>query len=119
MGREMGREKAVRKWKVIAMACLAAAAAGMPEMARAEEATRLDPIVVTATRIEQKVSEQASSVSVVTKEEFGFLGTVMAGDALNGLPGVVVQRSGSAGGLENVRIRGGKSTHTLILIDGF
>ncbi|MHB8940618.1 MAG: hypothetical protein ACYC7K_04330, partial [Desulfobacteria bacterium] len=35
----------------------------------AQEPVRTDPVVVTATRIEEKVSEQASSVSVVTRDE--------------------------------------------------
>ncbi|MBI5342361.1 MAG: TonB-dependent receptor [Deltaproteobacteria bacterium] len=115
----MGRAKAGRTWKGIAAAFLAAAAVGLPGAVRAEEATRLDPIVVTATRIEQKVSEQASSVSVVTREEIELRSGAVTGDVLKNLPGVDVQRSGSPGNLENVKIRGGKGTHTLIMIDGF
>ena len=98
---------------------LAAAAAAVPGAPRAEEAIRLEPIVVTATRVEQKVSEQASSVSVVTREEIEEKSAVLAGDALQGIPGVDVQRSGSAGNRENIKIRGGLGTHTLVLIDGF
>jgi len=78
-----------------------------------------DPVVVTATRIEEKVSEQASSVSVVTREEIELDGAVLVGDALQGLPGVDVQRKGSPGNLENIKIRGGVASHTLVMIDGF
>ncbi len=78
-----------------------------------------DPVVVTATRIEEKVSEQASSVSVVTREEIELDGAVLVGDALQGLPGVDVQRKGSPGNLENIKIRGGLASHTLVMIDGF
>ena len=78
-----------------------------------------DPVVVTATRIEEKVSEQASPVSVVTREEIELGGAVLVGDALQGLPGVDVQRKGSPGNLENIKIRGGLASHTLVLIDGF
>jgi vitamin B12 transporter len=98
---------------------LAAVAAAVPGTLRAEEAIRLEPIVVTATRIEQKVSEQASSVSVVTRDEIEEKSAVLAGDALQGIPGVDVQRSGSAGNRENIKIRGGLGTHTLVLVDGF
>ena len=80
---------------------------------------RTDPVVVTATRIEEKVSEQASSVSVVTKEEMETISPVVAGDALKTVPGIVVQRSGSLGSPETIRIRGGRSEHTLVMIDGF
>lgn len=87
--------------------------------AMAQEAVRTEPVVVTATRIEEKVSEQASSVSVVTREDMDRTSPTLAGDVLQGIPGVDVQRTGSLGGLENIKIRGGKSTHTLVMIDGF
>ncbi len=87
--------------------------------AMAQEPLRTDPVVVTATRIEEKVSEQASSVSVVTREDMDQKSPSLAGDVLQGIPGVDVQRTGSLGGLENIKIRGGKSTHTLVMIDGF
>ena len=87
--------------------------------AMAQEPVRTEPVVVTATRIEEKVSEQASSVSVVTREDMEQKSPSLAGDVLQGIPGVDVQRTGSLGGLENIKIRGGKSTHTLVMIDGF
>ncbi|MBK5096049.1 MAG: TonB-dependent receptor, partial [Deltaproteobacteria bacterium] len=91
----------------------------LPVRVLAEEATRLEPIEVTATRVERKVSEQASAVSVVTREEIERKNPLVAGDVLQGIPGVDVQRSGSAGNLENIKIRGSLGTHTLVLIDGF
>ncbi|HEX8042950.1 TonB-dependent receptor [Candidatus Deferrimicrobium sp.] len=87
--------------------------------AMAQEPVLTEPVVVTATRIEEKVSEQASSVSVVTREDMEQLSPSLAGDVLQRIPGVDVQRTGSLGGLENIKIRGGKSTHTLVMIDGF
>ena len=87
--------------------------------AMAQEPVRTEPVVVTATRIEEKVSEQASSVSVVTREEIEQKGAGFVGDVLQGLPGVDTQRAGSAGNRENIKIRGGKSTQTLVMIDGF
>jgi len=80
---------------------------------------RTEPVEVTATRIEEKVAEQASPVSVVTREEIDLNGPGLVGDSLQGLPGVDVQRKGSPGSLENIKIRGGLASHTLVLIDGF
>src|SRR3989304_3249743 len=108
-----------RKWRRTVAAWAAVATLSVPGAPRAEEGIRLPPIVVPATRIEQKVSEQASSVSVVTREESERKNPVLAGDALQGIPGVDVQRSGSWGNRENIKIRGGLGTHTLVLIDGF
>ena len=85
----------------------------------AEGPVKTEPVVVTATRIEEKVSEQASPVSVVTREEIDLSGSGLVGDALQGLPGVDIQRKGSPGGMENIKIRGGLASHTLVLIDGF
>jgi vitamin B12 transporter len=79
----------------------------------------MDPVVVTATRIEEKVSEQASDVSIVTREEIELKRPTVAAEALQGLPGVVVQQSGSPGNLANIRIRGGDSNGTLVMVDGF
>jgi len=90
-----------------------------PASAMAQEPLRMEPVIVTATRVEEKVSEQASSVTVVTREEMDQRNPSLAGDVLQGIPGVDVQRTGSVGGLENIKIRGGKSTHTLVMIDGF
>lgn len=85
----------------------------------AQEPVRTEPVIVTATRIPEKVSEQASSVSVVTREEIDLKGAGFVGDVLQGLPGVDVQRKGTPGNMENIKIRGGKSTQTLVMIDGF
>ncbi|HEY5577734.1 MAG TPA: TonB-dependent receptor plug domain-containing protein, partial [Deferrimonas sp.] len=65
--------------------------------AMAQEPVWTEPVVVTATRIEEKVSEQASSVSVVTREEIEQKGAGFVGDVLQGLPGIDTQRAGSAG----------------------
>ncbi|MGB5994533.1 MAG: TonB-dependent receptor, partial [Candidatus Deferrimicrobiaceae bacterium] len=108
--------KGLRRRIVILAAALATV---LPARVLAEEATRLEPIEVTATRVERKVSEQASAVSVVTREEIERKNPLVAGDVLQGIPGVDVQRSGSAGNLENIKIRGSLGTHTLVLIDGF
>jgi len=102
------------------MAALLAAswlASAAPSLAG--EPVRTEPVIVTATRIPEKVSEQASSVSVVTREEIEQKGAGFAGDVLQGLPGVDVHRKGTPGNLENIKIRGGKSTQTLVMIDGF
>lgn len=120
-----GRAGSVRAIARCLAALLAAAVAGGAAAAFAQdnvakpEGVRVEPIVVTATRIPQKVSEQGSDISVVTREEIEIKTPALAGDVLQGIPGVDVQRSGSPGNLENIKIRGGLGTHTLVLIDGF
>lgn len=91
----------------------------VPRAWAADAPVSMDPVVVTATRIEEKVSEQASSVSVVERDTIELKSPALAGDVLQGLPGVSDQRSGSPGSRENIKIRGGSATGTLVLIDGF
>lgn len=59
-----------------------------------------------------------NSVSVVTGEELQQRQVRTVADALRTVPGVAVNKSGSFGGLTQVRIRGSEENHTLILIDG-
>ena len=59
-----------------------------------------------------------SSVSVVTRQDLDHQQTRYAADALRGVPGVSVSRTGGFAGLSQVRIRGGEANHTLVLIDG-
>jgi vitamin B12 transporter len=108
------------RWRWMAAALAVAVAGGLaPANLSAEEPSPAEPMVVTATRVERRISEQASSVSVVGPEEIRLKRPVVAGDLLQGIPGVDVQRSGSPGNQENIKIRGGSGTQTLVLIDGF
>jgi vitamin B12 transporter len=108
-----------KRWFRVFAALVSAAGAVSPALASAQEATMLDPIVVTATRTERKVSEVAAAVSVVTREEIELGAPALVGDVLQGIPGIVVQRAGSLGNREDIKIRGGLGPHTLLLIDGF
>lgn len=64
------------------------------------------------------LANQGSSVSVVTGEDLREQQVRTPVDALRGLPGVDVNRTGSTGGLAQVRIRGQDARHTTVLIDG-
>jgi vitamin B12 transporter len=103
------------RWALLALL----GAAWIPCAAAADEPVATEAVVVTATRIEEKVSEQASSVSVVTRDAIELKVPGLVGDVLQGLPGVDDQRAGGPGNRENIKIRGGLATGTLVLIDGF
>ena len=59
-----------------------------------------------------------NAISVVTGEELRAQQVRNGAEALRSLPGVAVGRSGGAGNLTQVRIRGAEGNHTLVLIDG-
>lgn len=78
----------------------------------------LDPIIVTATKLETPAKEVASSVTIVTEEEIQSKQHTSVLETLRDVPGVDVVRQGGPGQQTSVFIRGANSHHTLILIDG-
>jgi iron complex outermembrane receptor protein len=96
-------------------------------MARAEDtpaasnATTLEPIVVTPSRIEKGLSDVAASVSVVTEEDIKRSDAKTVPDALKDLQGIYAYDATGvgAGGTINMRgFYGGMSSHQLVLVDG-
>jgi vitamin B12 transporter len=76
------------------------------------------PIVVSVSRVETPLSEAASSVTVVTREEIERrqLRTVL--EALQTVPGVSLVRTGGPGSATSVFLRGASAAHALVLVDG-
>lgn len=101
-----------------AVAPLAFMLAFFPALAEAEEATLLDPLVVTATRTARPLSSVGSSLTLITAEDLEERQTTYVADILREVPGVAVIRQGGPGSLTEVRIRGAENNHTLVLIDG-
>ncbi len=86
--------------------------------AQAQTNSEFNPVVVSASRSEQSLSDSMLSVSVISKAD---IEKTQSGDILNILnsePGVEVSRTGSLGSTTSVYLRGSNSSHALILIDG-
>ena len=64
------------------------------------------------------LEKTGSAVSVVTGEDLRQRQIRNGAEALRSLPGVSVSGQGGAQGITVVRLRGGESRHTLVLIDG-
>jgi vitamin B12 transporter len=79
---------------------------------------KLPPVVVTATRIEQPISEIGTTVSVVDRSQIQSQQIRSVDNVLRQVPGVTVMQSGSPGTLSEVFIRGANPAQTLILLDG-
>ncbi len=82
------------------------------------EVTRLDPVVVTATRTVTPLSQVASSVTVITAEEITEKQQPLVVDLLRSVPGVYISRTGGPGGTTSIYIRGTDNKHTLVMVDG-
>lgn len=90
-----------------------------PENASAGEAVeQLPEIVVSASRVPLQAKAVGSSVTVITAEEIERKQVRVVSDLLREVPGVAVHRSGTAGTLTAVRLRGTEHGHTLVIIDG-
>lgn len=82
------------------------------------DTTRLEDIVVTATRVPISANAVTSSVTVLQGEELRARGVTYVLDALRAVPGLSVVQGGTFGALTSVFIRGGESDYVQVLIDG-
>lgn len=87
-------------------------------MVSAQDVEKLEPVVITATKIETPQEQLGASVTVITGEELQSYNYARVEDALRAVPGVEVQRSGSLGKVTTVRIRGANPNQVQILVDG-
>ena len=77
----------------------------------------IETIIITASRIPQPLHAVGSSVTVIDLDDWRGTGATIS-DVLREIPGVSISQSGGSGTLTAVRMRGGESNHTRILLDG-
>lgn len=78
----------------------------------------LAPIVITATSVPTAADRLSSRVTVITAEDLARAGVHTVADALAGLVGLAVARTGPYGSGTSVFIRGGESDYVKVLVDG-
>ena len=83
-----------------------------------EAATTLDPVVITATRTPEPLSDTLAATSVIDRAEIERRQARSLPDLLRGLPGVTIAQSGGEGSAASVFLRGTNSDHVLVLVDG-
>jgi vitamin B12 transporter len=81
-------------------------------------AEQLSEIVVTADRAPEQLNRTGSSISVVSGETIATSNPGSLVDALRTVPGLDITETGGPGGTTNVRLRGGNTGQTLVMIDG-
>jgi vitamin B12 transporter len=86
--------------------------------ASAEEKVSLDEIIVTATRMEEPAGETTSGVTLITRKDIQKMNVEFVPDVFRNLPELHVIQNGGTGKVASVLLRGGSSSHTLVLIDG-
>lgn len=75
-------------------------------------------VLVTATRMEQAVTDTLASTTILTREDIRDTQAPDLSTLLRGAAGIEVAQSGGIGANASVFMRGGNSNHTLILLDG-
>src|SRR5213082_1027240 len=77
-----------------------------------------EQVVVSATRFDIPLDQSPASVSVIGSEDIEQKQIERVSDALREVPGLSVVQTGTAGQLTSVFIRGLRSEHTQVLLDG-
>ncbi len=77
----------------------------------------IETIIITASRIPQPLHTVGSSVTVIDLDDWRGTGAAIS-DVLREIPGISISQSGGSGALTELRMRGGESNHTRILLDG-
>ena len=83
--------------------------------AMAQEAERLEPVVVTAAGYEQALRDAPASISVISGEELSKQSYSDITDAMDNIPGVYVTGGGNS---QDISIRGMSKAYTLYMVDG-
>lgn len=81
-------------------------------------AAMLDPVVVTAARGPQRLTDLTADVTVVGRDEIARAGAQSLAELLQRQPGIQTSMNGGAGATSAVFLRGVNGNQTLVLIDG-
>ena len=78
----------------------------------------VDTVVVTASRLDQRLDELTQSTAIITQDDIERLWAASATEALRQIPGTNVIQQGGRGGVSSILLRGGEPNFTVVLIDG-
>ena len=74
--------------------------------------------MVTATRVEQSLTQVLADVTVIDADVIARSGAVSLADVLVHVPGIEMVRNGGPLGTTSLFLRGGNTNHTVVMIDG-
>ena len=77
-----------------------------------------ESIVVSATRTETPADQSGVSVTAFRAEDLAARDTPLVADLLRSTPGAMIVRTGAAGGVTSLFVRGGESSYNKVLLDG-
>ncbi len=77
-----------------------------------------ETVIVSATRTEAPANQVGASATTFTAEDLERRRTPLVADLLRSTPGVMVIRTGGAGAVTSLFVRGGESNYNKVLLDG-
>src|SRR5262245_64644021 len=86
--------------------------------ASAQEPKKLEPVIVTGTKIETPAEQVGATVTVIDGDEIEQRVYQTVDEALRQVPGVEIRRSGSFGKTTSISIRGATPNQVQVLVDG-
>lgn len=89
-----------------------------PDGADPHEPVYRESVVVSATGVPVERAAVGSSVTVLDRTAIERRNETTVAELLRAVPGTAVARTGGPGGSTSVFLRGGNSSHTLVLVDG-
>ncbi|WP_374252943.1 TonB-dependent receptor plug domain-containing protein [Acinetobacter brisouii] len=101
-----------------------ASAMGLTTVAHAQDSNtdqssiQLDPIVVTASKTEEKASQVPARITVISKQEIDQNPVLNLSDVLQKNASIYIKQNGGMGQGTTVSLRGGNPAYTLLLKDG-
>jgi vitamin B12 transporter len=112
--------RSLRRLPVHAALCaVASGTLSLPALAQsAAPSGVLAPVVVTAARTAQPLTDVVSDVSLIDRDTLERFGNASLGDVLSTLPGVELSRNGGPTATTSLFVRGADTRHTVLLIDG-
>src|SRR5215813_5770944 len=78
----------------------------------------LDPVVITATKLETRAEQLGATVTVIPGDDVPRYHYETVEDVLRTVPGVEIRRSGSIGKTSSISIRGANPNQVQVLVDG-
>src|SRR5215211_5365398 len=102
----------------ITVGCVLASLLFYSSSLKAQNATELDPVTVTAGLTTQNQSHTGRNIFVIKGEKFNDLPVHSIDELLRYLPGIEVQSRGPLGAQSDIVLRGGTFQQVLVIVDG-
>jgi len=103
---------------LVAMVAITLVLSATSVEAQEKDTTRLETVVVSASKTPKPASTLTQPVTVISGEELRARGVTRVSEALREVPGASIVQSGSFGAVTSLFLRGGESRYTKVLIDG-